>query len=833
MDNTTGEIISITNKSGSQAAIHFKQLVEWINEGIFCVNTDGIILFANEQFCRNLGYRHNEIIGSHIFDYFYSEEYKAIARQKLELRKKGLSDVYEMLMRKKNGDPIWVRLNGKPVFDSDGQFVASVTIHTDITAQKLLEEELIYAKEDLESKVNARTRQLSEANNKLNEQIRERKLVEVSMKHSEQRFRDIYQNSPDAIYIESIDGVVLDVNEATCRLHETTAANLLGKSIYDLSPPALHTTIRERQPKLISGEIKKFESECVTKNGEVIPIEVSAAKIEFNNKPAMLMHVRDISDRKQKEQLLKELNNELEQKVKLRTAELEEANKLLLTEIEQRQIARDELQRQKDSLRQIIDALPNLVFVKEQSGKFILANESVARYYGMSTNDMEGHYDSDYNFSQEDLIAFKEQDDLALQKNGEIVSFPERQYHNTQTGITTWLSTVKKAIPSPDGKGMNILGVANDVTAIKQAKEELHLSEQLYRSIARNLPKAAMFIFDHNLRYTLAEGPLIGFISKPKEEIEGKTVSETIKSEELPRVEGIYRNILSGETSEMEQAFSGRTLRVHHIPIRNDEGKIMYGMVMVFDITDLKDTQKELEKRAEQLQRSNDELERFAYVASHDLQGPLRTIASYLQLLEMRYKTQLDAEAAEFIDFSVKGAKRLQSLIQDLLSYSRLNSTPKPFVKVNTNDVMQTVLHNLKSTFLQTGATVEVGKLPDVYGEPTQLVQLFQNLIDNGIKFVRDKKPQIVITAEQLPNHVQFTIKDNGIGIRDEFKDRIFQIFQRLHNDSEYSGTGIGLAICKKIVQLHQGKIWFESKEGEGTTFYFTIHRPEDEHIET
>ncbi|MBK8658345.1 MAG: PAS domain S-box protein [Bacteroidetes bacterium] len=432
------DFIKVSDSDGVSVDIRFSSIVEWINEGVFCVNSDGKILYANDQFCRNLGFTKIELIGKNILDYFYNEDFVRLSKQKLEMRKKGLSDVYEIKMRKKNGEGIWIRVNGKPVFNSEGKFVCSVGIHIDITKQKELEEELIFAKEDLESRVITRTRQLSEANAKLNQQMKERKMAEVSLVHSEKRFRDIYINSPDAIYVESHDGIILDLNEATCKLHNTTADNLLGKSIYDISPVSVHPEIRKRQPKIISGEITKFESECLTESGQVLPIEISVAPITFKDKPALLMHVRDISDRKKHQHLLQKLNEELEEKVRIRTQEIEET--------------KAELEKQKAFLSQIIDASPGLVFVKDLEGKYLLINQTMADYYNISKSEMLGKRDEDFHFSHGDLELFKAQDKDVIEKGGE-VSFPEQAFVNSKTGEKTWLSVVKKVIPSIDNKG--------------------------------------------------------------------------------------------------------------------------------------------------------------------------------------------------------------------------------------------------------------------------------------------------------------------------------------------------------------------------------------------
>lgn len=817
----SGDLIKISDARGLTATIPFRNVVELINEGIFCVNSEGILVYVNRQFCKNLGYTEVEVLGKSIFDFFYDEKQANLSREKLELRKKGVSDVYDIRMRKKNGEGAWIRVNGKPVFNEHGEFAGSIAIQIDITAQKAMEEELIFAKEDLESKIVTRTRQLSEVNQKLQQEIRERKLAEISLKNSERRFRELFFSSPDAIYVENYEGEILDVNDATCRLHEAERDFLIGKSVYDITPPHLHTEVAQRQSKIVSGQLKKFETECVTKGGRIIPIEVSAALIEFREKPALLMHVRDITDRREHQKLLQKLNSDLEQKVKERTVELER-------QIAEKVKFQSDLEHQKNYLRLIIDSTPNMIFVKDAEGRFLLANQATAQFYNLTPEQMEGHFDNESQFTKDVLDYFLWQDKQVVGSK-EPIRFPETQLTNLTTGETAWIQTVKKPIPAEDGVSWNILGVATDVTEIKEAKEQLRASEQLYREIARNLPKAAMFIFDKEMKYILAEGPLVGIISKPKAEIEGRAIRETIRETERERVEGIYRKILEGESSESEQNFFGRSLKVYHIPIRNEEGEIIYGMVMILDISDLKETQSELEKRAHELQRSNEELERFAYVASHDLQSPLRTIASYLQLLEMRYKDKLDSEAMEFINFSVGGAKRMQTVIAELLNYSKISASHKPFTKNNLGDIVAEVVKNLDGNIRASGATVNVAELPVIACVPGQMYQLFQNLIDNGMKFVKDRKPVIQVAATELENEWEFTVSDNGIGIKEEFREKIFQIFQRLHTQTEYPGTGVGLAICKKIVEIHGGRIWVESIAGEGTTFHFTVSK----HLET
>jgi light-regulated signal transduction histidine kinase (bacteriophytochrome) len=238
-----------------------------------------------------------------------------------------------------------------------------------------------------------------------------------------------------------------------------------------------------------------------------------------------------------------------------------------------------------------------------------------------------------------------------------------------------------------------------------------------------------------------------------------------------------------------------------------------------------------IKRYTKELERSNQELQQFAYVASHDLQEPLRMVSSYLQLLERRYGEQLETDAKDFINFAVDGAKRMQALINDLLAYSRVGTRGQPFAEVDLNLIVQQTNNNLKIAIEENKASIICDPLPVVYGDYTQLTQLFQNLIGNAIKFHGNRAPKIRISEESKNGLVHLKVSDNGIGIEPQYADRIFLIFQRLHTREEYPGTGIGLAICKRIVERHGGSIWVESQTGEGTTFHFTLQSKEREPV--
>lgn len=247
------------------------------------------------------------------------------------------------------------------------------------------------------------------------------------------------------------------------------------------------------------------------------------------------------------------------------------------------------------------------------------------------------------------------------------------------------------------------------------------------------------------------------------------------------------------------------------------------------DITDRKQAEQELKHVTAEMQRSNTELGQFAYVISHDLQEPLRMVSSYTQLLAKRYQSKLDADADEFITYAVDGAKRMQALLGDLLEYSRVGTRGKPFSLIDSEDIIKQAMANLKIAIEESGALVSYDTLLAVMADEGQLVQLFQNLIANAIKFRGQEPPRIHISAKRRRKVIIFSVRDNGIGIDSQHSKGIFEIFRRLHTREEYPGTGMGLSICKKIVERHGGHIWVQSRSGEGSTFYLTIQVPGDE----
>lgn len=391
-------------------------------------------------------------------------------------------------------------------------------------------------------------------------------------------------------------------------------------------------------------------------------------------------------------------------------------------------------------------------------------------------------------------------------------------------GTFFWNELYIAPVRDDQGNLTHFIGVQTDITEAKQSR----LASLVLASIVESCEEAIIgeTIAGAIQSWNKGAERLYGYI---KEEVIGKTVHILIPEEKFQEFKDIMRRVRSGEAIQQFETIrrgkDGKDIQVAITisPIIDHHGYFVGASTLAYDITDRKLREMELAQKTTELARSNQELQQFAYVASHDLQEPLRMISSYTQLLAKRYKGKLDQDADEFIAFAVEGANRMQRLIRDLLEYSRVGTKDMPDERIDGNMLMDTVMQNLSSSIRECEARIHIDPLPILTGNVTQLTQLFQNLIGNALKFRKGNAPHISITVQKEPSSWKFGIRDNGIGIPFDQQDRIFALFQRLHHSTTYAGTGIGLAICKKIVQCHGGQIWVESVPGEGSTFYFTL----------
>jgi PAS domain S-box-containing protein len=375
---------------------------------------------------------------------------------------------------------------------------------------------------------------------------------------------------------------------------------------------------------------------------------------------------------------------------------------------------------------------------------------------------------------------------------------------------------------NPDAIPLGIVGVIRDITLRKKAEEQLKRSEERFHSTLDNMMEGCQIIgFDWRYLYINYAAAEHGRHAKP--DYIGRTITELFPEIETTEMfTRLQQCMLNRTSSRIENKFvypNGEQawfeLSMQPIP----EGLF----VLSLDITERKQAEEALDRKNEELARSNTELQQFAYTASHDLQEPLRMVSSYVQLLQRRYKGKLDQDADDFINYAVDGAARMRTMIDDLLQFSRVESRSKPFKRIEIEKILDNALNNLQINLAESEGTITRDRLPEIMGDEGQLTQVFQNLISNALKFRGEREPRIHISAQKRGKEWVFSVQDNGIGIEPQYFDRIFIIFKRLHNRQEYKGSGIGLAVCKKIVERHGGKIWLESEYDKGSTFYFSI----------
>ena len=462
-------------------------------------------------------------------------------------------------------------------------------------------------------------------------------------------------------------------------------------------------------------------------------------------------------------------------------------------------------------LQLIVDTSDDLICVTEVDGRFRWVNQAFVRTLGYEPGTLSGVQSLSLIHPEdvEHVLA-------AVRSNPETVLVSFRFRH----ALGHWVNVEMNRRVTYDAAG-----TATGTVIISRDVTDRLAAEERFQLLAQHSPIGIYIAQDREIRY----------VNPRFEALTGYTAAELVGIDPMQLVVPEDRQLVHDNAIAM---LKGERQNEYEYRIHNKAGDIrwiMENLVSIdyqdrraalgnyIDITERKLAEEVQKKTLHELARSNEELGQFAYVASHDLQEPLRMVASFTQLLGRRYKGKLDDDADEFIRYAVEGVQRMQSLIQDLLEYSRVGTRGEPFTPVDCDVLVRRAVSNLAHRIEECGAEVIQGELPTVMADASQMDQLFQNLIGNAIKYRGEAAPVVRVEAADDGTDWHFTVSDNGIGIDPAYADRIFVIFQRLHGKEQFEGTGIGLSICKKIIERHGGHIWVESEPGDGSTFHFTL----------
>ena len=664
-----------------------------------------------------------------------------------------------------------------------------------------------------EKRIITRSSELIELNGKIryisfNYDITERKQWEETL----QRQSALLNVSYEAIFSWDYDGGILSWNQGAERLYGYNENEAIGQISHNLLKTEFPIEFNKFNEILTKDEMWTGEITHTAKNGQKIIVETRQQLIkDISGKKIIIETNRDITERKQSEAELTKYRKQLEEMVEARTSELQNAIKSLNQSKEHYLTLFNSIDEGFCTVEVIFDDNNNPI-----DYRFLEINPAFENQTGLF--DAQGKL-------MRDLAPDHEKHWFEIYGKIALTGKPMR-FINEAKALNRWYDVYAFKIGDPESREVAIL--FNDITQFKKSEKALELLNIYNRSlIEASLDPLVTIgpdgkITDVNNSTEVATG-------FSRDEIIGTDFSHYFTDPNKARQgykQVFHDGLVRDYALEIKHKNGQITPVLYNASVYRDNSNNVIGVfASARDITERKEAEKVLKLRLDELARSNAELEQFAYISSHDLQEPLRMIASYLQLLERRYKGELDAKADKYIKFSVDGATRMQNLIDDLLDFSRVTTQANELKPTDLESVYTEVLSNLEVLISENDAIIKHETLPIIIADKTQISQVFQNLINNAIKFRSKDQPKINITVKEEDNQWLFAVQDNGIGIDPKHSDRIFEVFKRLHKRRDYPGTGIGLAICRKIIERHGGRIWVESELGKGSIFYFTLQK--------
>lgn len=768
----------------------FRAMVQAVQDyAIITLDPQGNVTSWNRGAERIKGYTQSEIIGRH-FSVFYPREEVERGKPQAMLDSARSASVQDEGWRvRKDGSRIWASVVITPVFDEEGALSGYVKVTRDNTALMEADLALRNANVALESRVRERTHELADTNARLQRDISLRERAERALRESEERLQAILDNAPAVVYVKNLDGTYVFINREFENLFHLKREEVRGKTDYDYFP-------REMADAYARNDRGVIEANEAVEAEEIAPVDGIA-----HTYLSVKFPLRDASGKPY-------------------------ALCGISTDITERKKAQDRVRDSEERLNLALRSSGIGTWDWDIATGAITWDDYMHPLFGLAPRSFPGGFGDFMRLVHpDDRAGVAEAVRLAVEEHAEY----ESEFRVVWADGTVRSITARGQVYRDEGEQpLRMTGVCWDVTERRKAEIAVRESEERLQAILDNAP-AVVWVKDLEGHYTFLNRVFEQTFKTAREQVLHKTDYEVFEKDAAERFHEFDHQVLSRAASvEAEEVAiidgQAHTFLSVKTPLRDSQGRTYALCGISTDISERKQAEDKLKALAERLARSNRELEDFARVASHDLQEPLRKVQAFSERLNTKYAQALDDQGRDYIARMQDAVRRMGTLIQDLLVYSRVTTKAQPFAATDLTKIAEEVRSDLEARIEQTGGSVEIGELPVIEADPMQMRQLLQNLIGNALKFHRPQvAPAVSVSARMRGRdpHVvcEVTVEDNGIGFDNQYAERIFGVFQRLHGRGEFEGSGVGLAVCQKIAERHGGSIVANGRPGNGATF--------------